>query len=112
MSQIIASGRWSKIDPEKERHLGHIYERDGRRAHDKRCDYCGKWMSYDVKNIATWGDNAKIGLNNWPEKIHCGSTHCTDYHVRVMRHEEKVKEQARRAADAMFFKLTKAGLVA
>lgn len=112
MSQIITAGRWTKVDPEKEKHLGHIFERDGKRSHDKRCDYCGKWMCYDVKDIHFWGDNVKIGLNDWPEKVHCGSAHCVEYHVRVLKHEETVKRQARQAADRMFSKLIKQGLIA
>lgn len=110
MSLIIAGG-WNKIDPDKEMHLGHIHEKDGKRAHDKRCDYCLKWMVYDIKDIASWKENIKMGLNDWPEKVHCGSDHCVEYHRRVIKHEEKIKAQAKRIADARFFKLAQMGLV-
>ena len=109
---IIVAGKWAKVDPAKEQHLGHIFEKEGKRAHQKRCDYCGDWMTYDVKNIHEWGDNAKIGLNQWPEKVHCGSAHCIEYHRRVLKHEENVKAQAKRVMDRYFFKMKKKGLVA
>lgn len=109
---IIVANRWTKIDPQKDPHLGHMHERaGGQRSHDKRCDYCGKWIVYDVKNIAEWGDNVKIGLHRWPEKVHCGSTHCTDYHKRVLKHEEKLKEQTARASERLFLKLKKKGVL-
>ena len=108
---IILAGRWTKIDPQKEPHLGHIHERDGKRAHDKRCDYCGRWMVYDLKNIADWGDNVKMGIHGWPEKVHCGSSHCTDYHNRVMKHEKDLIQRQRLAADRLFKKLKKQGVV-
>lgn len=108
---LIVAGRWTKIDPVKEQHLGHIYEKDGKRAHDKRCDYCGKWMCYDVRDIAAWGDNVKIGLNGWPEKVHCGSDHCIEYHSRTLRHEEKLKNIVKRETDRMFFKMKKMGVI-
>lgn len=112
MTTVIAGGRWQKVDPQKERHLGHIFERDGRRSHDKRCDYCGRWMCYDLRKVAEWGDNSKIGLNNWPEKVHCGSTHCQEYHRRVLKHEKRIQADARRIADERFLRLVKKGLVA
>lgn len=104
-------GSWKKIDPEKEMHLGHIHEKDGKRAHDKRCDYCGHWMAYDIKDIASWRENIKMGANDWPEKVHCGSEHCVEYHRRVLAHEERVKAQMKKIADARFQKLSKMGLI-
>jgi len=111
MSNLIIAGGWKKVDPDKEQHLGHIFEKDGKRAHDKRCDYCGRWMTYDIKNIHEWGSNAKMGLNDWPEKVHCGSEHCQEYHYRVIRHEEKVKAQAKAAMDRIFLSMKKQGVV-
>lgn len=112
MSGQIIMGGWNKVDPDKEMHLGHLFEKDGKRAHDKRCDYCGRWMTYDLKNIHEWRENVKIGLNDWPEKVHCGSTHCVEYHRRVVANEDKIKAEARAVADARFFKMMKLGLVA
>lgn len=112
MSAVVRVGNWKKIDPEKEMHLGHLYEKDGKRALDKRCDYCGRWMTFDVKNIQAWGDNVKMGHNNWPEKVHCGSEHCQYYHARVLKHEKRMEEEAKRRREAIFFKLAKKGLVA
>lgn len=101
----IILGGWSKVDPAKEQHLGHIFEKDGKRAHDKRCDYCGTWMTYDVKNIAMWFENIKMGLNGWPEKVHCGSSHCIEYHRRVQAHEVKVRAEAARVLEIRMQKL-------
>lgn len=111
MSTIIQVGRWKKIDPEKEMHLGHLHEKDGHRAHDKKCDYCGRWMTYDIKSIHLWGDNVKMGFHDWPEKVHCGSQHCIEYHRRYLKHEDKIKAEAKRVSDLRFLKLTKMGLI-
>lgn len=105
--------RYLKIDPEAkgEMHLGHQYEKDGSRSIDKRCDYCGKWMVFDCKNYLDWGTNVKIAFNGVPEKVHCGSAHCCDYHHRVIIHQEKLKRELAERHERLFFSLKGKGLV-
>lgn len=108
---IILAGSWTKIDPEKEKHLGHQYEKGGMRAHEKRCDYCGRWMTFDIKSVHLWGDNMKMGFNDWPEKIHCGSEHCQDYHNRVKKHEARQAFELEQKREKLVFSLQKKGLL-
>jgi hypothetical protein len=105
-------GGWQRVDPAKEAHLGHIHEKDGKRAHEKRCDYCRAYFTYDIKAIHLWGDNLKMGFNNWPEKVHCGSEHCQDYHHRVKLHEKRQAEAMARSTGNLFFDLKRQGLIA
>jgi len=108
---IIRSGSWKFVDPSKKPYLGYKYENNGKQAHDKRCDYCGVYMTYDIKNIAAWRENVKLGHDGWPEKVHCGSTCCVEYHRRVQAHEAN---QAKRVVDynqGLFTKLKKQGVV-
>lgn len=108
---IIQVGKYQKIDPQKEMHLGHQYERNGERAIEKRCDYCGRYFFFDVKNIDQWGINFKLGFNDVPEKIHCGSSHCCDYHVRVLAHEQNVNKALERGGVKLYRELKQAGVI-
>ena len=109
---IISGGSWKYVDPSKEQYLGHQYEKDGKRAHDKRCDYCRVYMVFDIKNVHEWGDNMKMGFNDWPEKVHCGSSHCTEYHRRVKIHEEKQARLRAQHNTNLFFDLKRQGVIA
>lgn len=109
---IVIGNRWQRVDPAKEAHLGHIFERDGKRAHEKRCDYCRIYFTYDIKDIHLWGDNIKMGFNNWPEKVHCGTEHCEYYHRRVKAQEKLELERAARIGTDNFFRLKRKGIVA
>jgi hypothetical protein len=113
MSGIITiAGKYSKIDPDKEMHLGHQFQKeDGERSMDKRCDYCGRWMTFDCKKYESWGDNVKISFNGWPEKIHCGSLHCQEYHRRVVIHQEKLKKEMAQRHFGLFQRLKKQGVI-
>lgn len=108
---IIQVGKYHKIDPNKEMHLGHQYEKNGQRAIEKRCDYCGKYFCFDVKNCDKWDSNIKISHNGVPEKIHCGSTHCQDYHIRVVAHEKKMDSIAENAGYNIYRKLVQKGIM-
>ena len=103
----IIIGKYKFIDPDKEMYLGYGYEKDGKRALEKRCDYCGKWMTFDIKNIHLWDDNIKMGFNDVPEKIHCGSAHCIEYHRRVLAHEKAQSEMANEKGIGLFKNLLK-----
>lgn len=113
VKKIIKVGSFTKVDPEEEMHLGHQFEKDdGRRSIEKRCDYCGKWFCFDVKQVFEWGNNVKISFNGVPEKVHCGSAHCCDYHHRVIKHQRKVKKDMIDTNERLFNKLKKKGLLA
>lgn len=108
---IIQMGRYQKIDPDKELHLGHQFEKNGERSIEKRCDYCRKYFTFDVKNIDKWDGNVKLSFNGVPEKIHCGSTHCQDYHVRVLAHEERSKKILEKSGLALYMRLQQQGIM-
>lgn len=111
MGKII-TGNFQRIDPRKEMFLGHQYEKDGIRSIDKRCDYCGKWICFDVKDPELWGTNVKIGFNGIAEKVHCGSSHCEEYHRRVIVHQQKMVKIYEAKSQAHFMRLKQKGLVA
>lgn len=111
MPEIIID-RWKYVDPDKRPYLGHQYEKNGKMAWHKRCEYCGVWMTFDIKNMQTLGDNLRIGHNGVPEKIHCGSSGCQDYHHRVLKHEASTLNHFNKATERMYNRLKKQGLVA
>ena len=107
---IVIANKYTKVDPEKEAFLGHQYERintkgELERSVEKRCDYCGKWMCFDVRDVWKWGDNVKRAFNGLPEKVHCGSEHCKEYHARVLRHEASRLGEIARKSERLFFSL-------
>lgn len=106
---IIQIGKYQKIDPEKEMHLGHQYEKNGERAIEKRCEYCGRYFCFDVKDMERWGDNVKLSFNGIWEKVHCGSEHCRQYHQRVLAHEEKMKAYQEKISLRLFRDLRRGG---
>lgn len=108
----IITGKWNFVDPKEEKYLGYEFEKDGNRALQKRCDYCGAWTTFDIKNVHEWGSNLKMGFNGWPEKVHCGSEHCQDYHQRVVTHEEKIRVINAKRHERLFFDLRSQGVVA
>jgi hypothetical protein len=92
-------------------YLGHQFEKNGQRAHEKRTDYCGKWITFDIKRVEDWGDNIKYGVNGQPEKIHCGSSLCQDYHHRVIAHQKRQDAMYAEQGKKLFFFLKKKGLL-
>jgi len=111
MANIIVD-KWRFIPETEELYLGYEFEKNGKRALQKRCDYCGKTMIFDIKNIESWGDNIKMGFNGWPEKIHCGNSLCQDYHRRVILHQKKEAKKWAERGKRLFFSLKKAGAIA
>jgi hypothetical protein len=108
---IIITTKYKKIDPEKELFLGYQFEKDGNRSIDKRCDYCGKWFTFDVSECDEWGDNIQFAFNGVPEKVHCGSSHCEEYHRRVLLHQKKENEKWARLGERLFFNLKKQKII-
>lgn len=110
MPNIIID-KWKLVDPNKEPYLGYEFEKDGKRVLQKRCDYCGKWITFDIRGVESWGDNVKMGFNGYPEKIHCGSLLCQDYHHRVLLQEKRDQEKWARRGERIFLDLKKAGVI-
>lgn len=110
MPNIIV-GRYKYVDPDKEMYLGHEFEKNGKRSLDKRCGYCGEWFTFDIKDLISWGDNIQRGFNGWPEKVHCGSEHCQEYHRRVKQHERRMLAELHERHLKLFIDLQNKGLI-
>lgn len=108
----IIGEKFKRVDPDKELFLGEQHERGGQRCIDKRCDYCGRWISFNVRDVWKWGDNVKRSFNGLPEKVHCGNGLCQDYHVRVLAHKQRVTREMMEAGRRHFERLKRKGLVA
>lgn len=71
--------------------LGWRFAKPGKLCGDKKCDYCGKYFSWDSANIERY-----ILERRWEgtkkEPVHCNSTHCQDYHNRWLVHMKRLKE--------------------
>jgi hypothetical protein len=102
--------RFIKVNPNKELFLGHQYDNGEKRAIEKRCDYCGRWFCFDVKDWESWGDNIKFAFNGIPEKIHCGNSLCQDYHHKVLIYQNREDEKWRKRGDKLFIDLKQAGV--
>lgn len=107
---LIIANKYAKVDPNRESFLGYQYERvntkgELERSVEKRCDYCGRWMCFDVRDVWKWGDNIKRAFNGLPEKVHCESEHCKEYHARVIAHEAKEATKLARQSEKLFFSL-------
>lgn len=109
-SQALEGGGFRALSVEEKGYLGYQYVRDGIIYGDKRCDYCGKWFSWTMKQRAKYIENwnwkiekgAPVRRKNDQgvveiltdvineEPIHCGSEHCQDYHNRVLKHEQRL----------------------
>jgi len=63
---------------------------------DKRCLYCRVWFHWKDTDYATWiltGNIDRLNLDDNIEPLHCGSSHCTDYHYLSVQEEEKRLER-------------------
>lgn len=112
MAHLISNGRYRFISPDKKLYLGYAYEKENKLAMDKRCEYCGRYFCFDVKKCDEWRDNIKIGFGGWPEKIHCGSLHCQDYHRRVLAYQEKMQKNLEQKHFGLFQQLKRVGVIA
>lgn len=62
---------------------------------DKRCLYCGVWFHWKDADYATWirtSNIDRLNLDDNIEPLHCGSSHCTDYHYLSIKAEERCLE--------------------
>ena len=88
---------YAQINPSllrrQDRFLGEKFSNGDHLAGEKRCDYCGKWFSWSTQSMDKY-----IVERRWDfrrkEAVHCGSGHCWDYHMRVLKHENKLRHSA------------------
>jgi len=83
--------KYSEVNIRKQNvKFGRVFTKDGRRyAGDMRCTICGKWFAWNEENMMKY-----ILGRRWDERkgqpIHCGSSHCHDYHMRYLKHRAKL----------------------
>ena len=77
---------------------------------DKRCVYCGRWFHWKETDYLTWLRTKNIDSmhrDKGVEPLHCGSSHCEEFHRRYLRHQEKLKKERRGEAEVFFLNLYK-----
>jgi hypothetical protein len=88
---------YAQINPNivqrKEAYLGERFTNGEHLAGEKRCDYCGKWFPWSEQNIEKY-----LLERRWDaargEPVHCGNSHCWDYHIRWLTHVRKMNMSA------------------
>lgn len=90
----IISSKYREIDyrslPKHQKFLGYRFQKDGKTAGDKRCDYCGKWFSWEASQMERYILDRRWNFQ-MKEPIHCGNSLCWDYHMRYLKHVQKMK---------------------
>ncbi len=74
---------------------------------DKRCIYCGKWFHWKDTDSITWmkeGNIDNYNVDKSLEPLHCGSSHCKDYH-QSWKEELEIRKQ--RVMDGDMWRLFK-----
>lgn len=74
------------------RFCGHRFILATRLYGDKKCLYCGVWFHWKDTDYANWirtRNIDRLNLDDNIEPLHCGSSHCTDYHYLSIQEEEK-----------------------
>lgn len=86
---------------------------------DKKCIYCAKWFHWCQDDAPRWIKTKNIDDTNIDkvlEPLHCGNSHCEDYHQRYLRHlAKKAVEDEVMMADRMndmFKSCKKMGIIA
>ena len=83
--------KYQEIDGAKNGFLGHRFVKGERLAGDMKCPLCGKWFSWVLSKIETY-----IIERRWDyrkeEPVHCGNSMCHDYHMRYLKHCERLKK--------------------
>lgn len=89
----IHVGKFEEIDPVKNRFLGYRFARNGKVCGDKKCDYCGRWFSWDISNVEKY-----ILERRWNdvkgEPVHCNNSLCQDYQNRWIKHNQRLATNA------------------
>lgn len=89
MPAVIVDG-YKEIDGAKEGFLGYRFKKGQALAGDMRCRLCGTWFCWTLSRIETYTIERR-----WDERrgepIHCGNSHCYDYHMRYLKHVARLK---------------------
>ena len=90
--------RYKEIDGAKAGFLGYRFKKGRRLAGDMRCMLCGRWFTWSRQNIEKY-----ILEHRWDDRrgepTHCGNSMCHDYHIRYLRHVERLKRDAQYQED-------------
>lgn len=73
------------------RFCGHRFVLGAKLYGDKRCLYCGVWFHWKDTDYQTWvktGNIDRLNMDDTIEPLHCGSSHCQDYHQISVNAEE------------------------
>ncbi len=91
IDQPRKTGKSVEIDGNS-KFCGHRFMLKQKLYGDKRCIYCGNWFHWAQDDAAKWIKARNIDNMNVDkvlEPLHCGNSHCDDYHQRYLRHQEK-----------------------
>lgn len=92
IEQSKKSRKSVEIDGNK-KFCGHRFMLAQKLYGDKRCIYCGKWFHWCQDDAAKWIKAKNIddlNVDKVLEPLHCGNSHCEDYHQRYLRHQVKL----------------------
>lgn len=73
------------------RFAGHRFILANKLYGDKRCLYCGTWFHWKDTDYQTWvktGNIDRMNLDDTIEPLHCGTSHCQEYHRQCVKAEE------------------------
>lgn len=109
INQPKKQGKSVEIDGNK-RFCGHRFLLKQQLYGDKRCIYCGKWFHWSQEDGHKWIKAQNIdnmNVDSVLEPLHCGNSHCEDYHVRYLRHQEKLAVDSERIREHRTMQLFK-----
>lgn len=95
IDQPMKTGKSVEIDGNSN-FCGHRFLLKQKLYGDKRCIYCGKWFHWCQEDSQKWIKAENIDNTNIDkvlEPLHCGNSHCSDYHERYLRHQTKLAKQ-------------------
>ena len=90
--------------------LGHKHVKGDDMAHEIRCTYCGKWVTYHMKDIWRYINEERWDFRH-DRLMHCGNSMCRDYHDLVMQDKREKLAEMERESPKLYFNLKKKGLL-
>lgn len=92
ITQQKKTGKSVEIDGNS-KFCGHRFLLKQKLYGDKRCMYCGKWFHWSQDDAEKWIKAKNVDDTNVDkvlEPLHCGNSHCDDYHHRYLKHQAKI----------------------
>lgn len=94
------------------RFCGHRFVLKQKLYGDKRCLYCGKWFHWQSNeaNVQKWiaaNNLDTMNVDSNIEPLHCGSSHCVEYHELCRRADIKKQEEYQDRLDQRYLKIYK-----